>query len=471
MLADQVNVAYRGTLQQWQAFLHRRDLLPDALSRVSLEAAPTWTLRTPRFQMTVPPTLVKLDSHSRLSLAMSYDAGTTKTTWAVAGAWWYQDSEEQNYVALWRQPRPPTGARQELQNAYSDMQNQTGAYNGQPVRSSPGAITLTGVLQAVGTKAGTASADVLYPVEVGIGGDLSIASIADRQELARTSARILEHGVGADVTMLAPAPDLKSRMDAYINQYREMMTAYDAIYGRDIRNRTVSQDFTDYLAAVYHKTTLDAGSFAKLTSDVTSRAKALQDYWRLVPAVTHNSNLWPSFLARNGMTADRPHNAEVIAAEAALRQELAAGDPNPRWAELASALVHAYVAERQRLVTSGAARTANATLRPRDSNCPPPAPKTSGHRLPILQPLKSSLAEFYPTQMRRWGVEGTVMLEILIDEHGCVQRRVVVGSSGSDELDEAAVRWVETASFLPAEKDGHAVAYTATLPMNFALNN
>src|SRR6185437_9123987 len=101
-------------LQQWQAFLHRRDLLPDALSRVSLEAAPKWTLRTPRFQMTVPPTLVKLDSHSRLSLAMSYDAGTTKTTWAVAGAWWYQDSEEQNYVALWRQPRPPTGARQEL---------------------------------------------------------------------------------------------------------------------------------------------------------------------------------------------------------------------------------------------------------------------------------------------------------------------------------------------------------------------
>lgn len=486
LLANQVNLVYRGTLAQWTAFLQRRALLPDALSRVSLEAAPTWKLSTPRFEMSVPPTLVKLDSNSRLSLALTYDAQTSTPTWDIAGAWWYQDAEERNYVALWRQPRPPAAARQELQDAYSDMQRHLSPYDGRPIRVSAAAITMTSVVQAAGTKSGTASADVLYGLAIGIGieSDLSIMNMSERQDLARASIHILEHGVGADVATVTPPPDLQSQLGSNLEQYQQTMAVYDNIYGPDIRGRKVSQDITEYITTPFRKAVLtsdapsegagtptdETANYAKVVADLTSRVHALQDYWKIVPSIMHNRDLWPSFLAHNGMPADTPHEARVLAAEAALRQELAGSSPNPGWAALGSSLRDAYVAERDRLVGARSAR-ATTPLQPRSSECPPPATITSGHGAPVLEPLTSPLSDFYPILMRRFGIEGLVLVRIRIDESGCVAARAVVGSSGSDDLDDAALRWIETASYLPAERDGHAITVVTIQPVNFSLSN
>ena len=45
----------------------------------------------------------------------------------------------------------------------------------------------------------------------------------------------------------------------------------------------------------------------------------------------------------------------------------------------------------------------------------------------------------------------------------------VTGSSGSDEFDTAALNWIETATYLPAERAGAAVGSTANLAVDFVL--
>lgn len=484
LLTNQVDLVYRGTLEQWTAFLSRRTLLPAALSQVSLAAAPTWTLRSPRFEMSVPPGLVRLGAQSRLCLAMTYDARTAKPAWDIAGAWWYQDSEEKDYVALWRQPRPPATARLALQDAYSDMQNRASPFDGQPLRVSAGAITIATVMQAEGTRPGTAAADVLYARAIGAASGTSIVNLSEKERLAGTSIHILEHGTGADVAMVAPTPDVRSQLESHIEQYGNLMASYDNIYGPDIRGRKVSQDVSDYIIAPYRKAALtsdtptagaarpadEGGSFTKVVADLTPRLHALQDYWRVVSSLMHNRDLWASFLAQNGMSADTPHDPSVLGAESALRQELAGGDPNPKWSELARALRDAYVAERKQLVSTRSV-PANLALQPRSTKCPPAAAMTSGRPMPVLNPLTKPLADFYPDTMRHSGVEGAVLLRIRIDASGCVAARAVVGSSGSEDLDQAALRWIETASYLPAVRGGHAVAVVATQAVNFSLSN
>ena len=459
LLANQVSLDYSGTLAQWTAFLARRALLPDALTQVSLAASPVWTLRTPRFEMTMPPQLLSLKSDSLLTLAMTYDAAKPQASWDVAGAWWYQDSEQRTYVALWRQARPPAAAQLQLQDAYSDMQNRRSPFDGSPIRVLPGVVSITNVLQAAGSKHGTASADVLYASSIGIDANQTVTGFSERVKLAPASVRILERAVGADVALSAPTPDFKSQLDSQMEKYREAAFAFDSVAGPDIRGRTLSEDVTDYIIAVYRNSvdgdsqrgaqpTPAALSFQALGEELAGRQQALQSYWKIAPVMMHNRNLWQDFLAANDMAATTQHDAQVLAAETALRAELAGGDPNPRWTELAIALRDAYVAERDQLV--GAAVLPWRPLQPRTTPCPPAASKTSGRGSPAVVSLPSSLDQFYPPQMRRLGIAGIVMLRIRIDASGCLSALRVIGSSGSDALDQAALRMAETQTFLPA---------------------
>lgn len=73
--------------------------------------------------------------------------------------------------------------------------------------------------------------------------------------------------------------------------------------------------------------------------------------------------------------------------------------------------------------------------------------------------------------MRQLGIEGVVMVKMRIDTSGCVTALAVIGSSGSDALDQAALRMAETQSFLPADRNEHAVPYVASEPVNFNLSN
>jgi TonB family protein len=247
----------------------------------------------------------------------------------------------------------------------------------------------------------------------------------------------------------------------------------------DLRGRTISQDFHDYIvvparramsspAATRAQTASVPIDLQTLFQQMSDRFRGLQLYWKAVPLMMHNGDLWPSFLANNHLSATTPHDATVLAATAALRRELAATDPNPQWAQLATTLTAAYVAERKRLALAHTGADAQP-LQPRMTPCPAPAASTSGHFLPALAHM-TSLSDYYPISMRRWGVEGTVVLRVHIDTTGCVTAVGIAVSSGSDELDEAARRWAEDTSYLPGERRGHAIEYLGVQPIDFSLN-
>lgn len=78
----------------------------------------------------------------------------------------------------------------------------------------------------------------------------------------------------------------------------------------------------------------------------------------------------------------------------------------------------------------------------------------------------------YPIAALREGVQGTVLLRVLVDETGKPIQVLVLKSSGSRELDKAARNHVLAAwRFHPAQRDGHAVQAWAQVPVKFSLSN
>ena len=76
----------------------------------------------------------------------------------------------------------------------------------------------------------------------------------------------------------------------------------------------------------------------------------------------------------------------------------------------------------------------------------------------------------YPTAARRMHLEGTVLLEVLVDTNGRPLRVDVRQGSGHRQLDEAArdqvlARW----RFQPAMRDGRAVQAIGLVPVTFTL--
>lgn len=77
----------------------------------------------------------------------------------------------------------------------------------------------------------------------------------------------------------------------------------------------------------------------------------------------------------------------------------------------------------------------------------------------------------YPVQALRAGVQGTVLLKVLVDASGKPVQVVVEHSSGSRVLDDAARRHVLAAwRFHPAIRDGHAIEAWAVVPVRFNLD-
>jgi periplasmic protein TonB len=77
----------------------------------------------------------------------------------------------------------------------------------------------------------------------------------------------------------------------------------------------------------------------------------------------------------------------------------------------------------------------------------------------------------YPIAEVRAGVQGTVLLRVRVDESGKPVQVVILKSSGSHALDEAARNHVLAAwRFHPAQRDGHAIQAWAQVPVEFKLS-
>ena len=93
--------------------------------------------------------------------------------------------------------------------------------------------------------------------------------------------------------------------------------------------------------------------------------------------------------------------------------------------------------------------------------------------IPIDQPPQFNAAELvrnvqYPEDARRDGIQGRVLVRVLINRNGSVLRRIVEYTS-NHALDSAAVSAVAATKFIPAKWGGVVVSAWITVPVNFTL--
>lgn len=88
----------------------------------------------------------------------------------------------------------------------------------------------------------------------------------------------------------------------------------------------------------------------------------------------------------------------------------------------------------------------------------------------LAQPLYSANPEpEYPPLARRRGMEGTVVLEVLVEVDGLVGGLALHQSSGQRLLDEAALKGVKGWRFAPGRRSGEPLAMKVLVPVRFAL--
>jgi protein TonB len=100
----------------------------------------------------------------------------------------------------------------------------------------------------------------------------------------------------------------------------------------------------------------------------------------------------------------------------------------------------------------------------------PPAPVPGPQRLHqgIQAPRKTvDVAPRYPTLARESRVEGTVILDVIIDERGAVTSTRVLKSVAL--LDQAAIDAVQQWKFTPARLNGEAIPIVMTVTVTFRL--
>jgi protein TonB len=84
--------------------------------------------------------------------------------------------------------------------------------------------------------------------------------------------------------------------------------------------------------------------------------------------------------------------------------------------------------------------------------------------------IKGSVKLNYPSFLKKAGIEGTVVLWLLIDEGGQVKKVQINRSSGNKALDDSAIRAYSTARFTPAMSRDRPVKVWVQYPVQFKLN-
>lgn len=101
------------------------------------------------------------------------------------------------------------------------------------------------------------------------------------------------------------------------------------------------------------------------------------------------------------------------------------------------------------------------------ADAPPPVVVPSPTR--IAARLAAEITPSYPREARSRGWEGTVVLEVTVDENGEVESVEVGTSAGHAVLDRAALEAVRASRFLPALSNGAPEAAVVEVAVHFRL--
>lgn len=132
LLANYFQSPYRGTLQQWRAFMARPALRPAVFDRVKMtyDLKKSFEYDSPRLRVSVPADMMQLTDSSAVTLDMLYGVDGGKLAWDVGALRLHKDDSGATYVAAFRQPRPAKDAGKELLQRWDQMSRGEGEFDG-----------------------------------------------------------------------------------------------------------------------------------------------------------------------------------------------------------------------------------------------------------------------------------------------------------------------------------------------------
>jgi TonB family protein len=77
----------------------------------------------------------------------------------------------------------------------------------------------------------------------------------------------------------------------------------------------------------------------------------------------------------------------------------------------------------------------------------------------------------YPDLARKAGIEGRVMVKMLVDIDGAIMEALILQSSGNQNLDEAALAFARRCRFKPAQQHHKPVRVWVNFPVDYLLQN
>jgi TonB family protein len=103
--------------------------------------------------------------------------------------------------------------------------------------------------------------------------------------------------------------------------------------------------------------------------------------------------------------------------------------------------------------------------------CTPVAARSSG-KAPVSMNYSQPQPKLsYPEEARRNRQHGAVHVGLIVSPTGCARAGFVLGSSGFELLDRAAVSYAMGLHLLPAEENGVPIEALAVVPVYFALGS
>ncbi|MGA3157118.1 MAG: TonB family protein [Steroidobacteraceae bacterium] len=467
LLADQFDVSLSGTLAQWRTYLARRALLPTALGEVKLEATPRWTLHTRRFVSSVPENLVTLSDKSLLNLTMGFFPDGGQVVWDGEGAWWNHDEQQKSALGVWRRLRPPKSARLELRSEFDDMRGRASPYDSQYSRDTASTFVISAIKDVPGKRPGLVAAELLYGLTLRtdtLPGQLGALAAA---RLLPT-LQVLESGMGEDLVSTQAQVSLTyAQFDTQVLSMQRMADTADHSFGRDLRGRQMSDDMEALIAAARMQLSAPGASEDQIATEIAQRGLVFWNYWHQSARLKHQLALWSSFLVRNRRAPDTPHSELVTEQQQGLAEAMKNGLPTAEWTDRTERLSDAM--EQERLQSSRPMVLSDADYHARVSPCPAPASMTSGTDQVKVVPPKRGPDEFYPRESQQLEEQGRVILSVRVASSGCANSVAIAMSSGSEPLDDAALRYFETMEFLPAQTQGMPIGAQKLLAVTFKI--
>jgi len=159
-----IDLAYQGTLAQWQEYLSNTALLPDAIKNLSIHFnyGENFTYKSNRLDFSYTPTLQAINKDSQLTLGMSYFKDHGKVVWDVSNITVKADAIDDNGIRIIRQSAPSGDLDDDYRSQWNKLSHRSHPYDSVPYSKDD--VTIISTVGDAPAVTADAKPDVLYQI-------------------------------------------------------------------------------------------------------------------------------------------------------------------------------------------------------------------------------------------------------------------------------------------------------------------